>query len=121
LGVLNALEVIWIHDECISPPGPKMVVCVEATNGYFFRINSRGHRQPAVPLLQQDHSSFLNWDSFLECGGFLELDDYVVDQSRVIGQISQKLIPDILSALNDADEISAQDKQSICAFLASLG
>jgi hypothetical protein len=120
--VLNALEVIWIDDECISPPGPKMVVCVEAAKGYFFRINSRGHRQPAVPLLkgEQEHS-FLWWDSYLECGGFLELDDYVVEQSLrakgIIGQISKKLITQILAALNASEEMSPQDKGSINSFL----
>jgi hypothetical protein len=98
-----------------------MVVCVEAEKGYFLRINSRGHRQPAVPLLKKDHESFLQWDSFLECGGFLELDDYVIDQSLsaqgVIGQISKKLFPQILAAVDTAEEISAQDKACISQFL----
>ena len=78
--MLNALEVIWIEDECINPPGPKMVVCVDATNGYFFRINTKGHWQHSVPLSKKDHGTFLDHDSHLECGDPLELDDYVIDR-----------------------------------------
>jgi hypothetical protein len=94
--VLKPLEVIWIHDDCISSPGPKMVVCVEATLGFFFRINSRPNWQQSLPLKKGADHPFLDHDSFLECGDPLELDDYVIDESLrqkgVIGALSQALI-----------------------------
>jgi hypothetical protein len=95
--VLRLLEVIWIHDDCISPPGPKMVVCVEAKLGFFFRINTRPNWQQSLLLKKGTDHPFLDHDSYLECGDPLELDDYVVEQSLdgkgVIGTVSQALIP----------------------------
>jgi hypothetical protein len=122
--VLNALDVIWIRDECISPPGPKMVVCVESALGYFFRINTRGHRPGSVPLKKAGLHEFLDHDSHLECGGPLELDDYVIDDSLsgrgVIGQVSAALIPEILQAIDGNKELAAKDKATIKAFLSPL-
>ena len=37
---VGLLDVIWIFDEFIRPPGPKMMVCVEAERSFFFRINT---------------------------------------------------------------------------------
>jgi hypothetical protein len=125
VSVLGPLEVIWIYDECISPPGPKMVVCVEATLGLFFRINSRASWQQSLPLKKGVDHPFLDHDSFLECGDPLELDDYVIDESLrqkgVIGTLSQALIPDILQAVHAATRVTEKDKQTITAFLDPKG
>lgn len=54
-----------------------MWVYVEAAQGMFFRINTKGNRIGSVPLpLSLNH--FLDHDSHLECNGPLELDDYVI-------------------------------------------
>jgi hypothetical protein len=79
--VLKPLEVIWIMDECIRPPGPKMVVCVEGELGFFFRINTKAGWQQSVLLKKSPDHPFLDHDSHLECGDPLELDDYVIEQS----------------------------------------
>lgn len=39
--MLNPLDVIWIFDNLIDPPHPKMVACVNPADGVFYRINSR--------------------------------------------------------------------------------
>jgi hypothetical protein len=123
--VLRLLEVIWIHDDCISPPGPKMVVCVEAKLGFFFRINTRPNWQQSLLLKKGTDHPFLDHDSYLECGDPLELDDYVVEQSLdgkgVIGTVSQALIPDILKAVRAAARMSEKDKQTIAMFLDPRG
>jgi hypothetical protein len=119
--VLKPLEVIWIHDDCISPPGPKMVVCVEATLGFFFRINTRPNWQKSLSLKKEPDHPFLDHDSYLECGDPLELDEYVVEQSLddkgVIGTVSRALIPDILEAVHTAARMSEKDKRTIAMFL----
>jgi hypothetical protein len=56
--VLKPLEVIWITDECIHPPGPKMVVCVEANLGFFFRINTRPNWQKSLSLKKGPYQRF---------------------------------------------------------------
>ena len=119
--MLEPLEVIWIHDDCISPPGPKMVVCVQATLGFFFRINTRPNWQQSLFLKKAPDHPFLAHDSYLECGDPLELDDYVVEQSLgdkgVIGTVSHALIPDILEAVRTATRMSEKDKRTIAMFL----
>ena len=123
---LKALEVIWIHDECISPPGPKMVVCVESAHGFFFRINSRPNWQESVPLKKTKTSNiFLDHDSYLECGDPLELDDYVIDESikdrGIIGTVDSAVIPVILKAVDAATRMSPNDKAAIRTFLDPTG
>lgn len=103
--MINVLEVIWISDEEIRPPGPKMVVCVEPNLGFYFRINSHDNWQPCVPLIKIPDHEFLKWDSFIECT-ILEIDDYIISQSLkkngVIGVVSRKVCEDIIDALGYA-------------------
>lgn len=118
--MIRALDVIWIHDDVIRPPGPKMVVCIEPGLGLFFRINTRPWQIPAALVRLPDHP-FLDHDSFLECGEPLELDDYIVDEALrrrgVIGRIAPATVPEILSALDQARRVSAADKAAIRAAL----
>ncbi len=119
--VLQALDVIWIHDSCIRPPGPKMVVCIEPHLGLFFRINTKDNRQTPVKLLAREHP-FLDHNSHLECGEPLELDDYVIEQALerkpVLGKLSRDLVAAILSAVESAKTLSQRDKAAIRAALA---
>lgn len=114
--VLAALDVIWIWDGFIKPPGPKMVVCIEPTLGFFYRINTEGKWQVPVPILKTDHP-FLNHDSFIECGEPFELDDYLIDESirrsGVLGQIAASLALSIYRAAVRASTVSLHDKELI--------
>jgi hypothetical protein len=97
-----------------------MVVCVEADLGYFFRINTRGHRLGSVSLKKVGLHEFLDHDSYLECGGPLELDDYVIDESLrgrgIRGRVSATLIPDILKAMEANKEIALKTKRLLGRF-----
>ncbi|RAI42558.1 hypothetical protein [Rhodoplanes roseus] len=119
--MIRALDVIWIRDETIRPPGPKMVVCVEPSLGLFFRINTAPKWQHAVALARTPHHEFLKWDSYLECGEPLELDEYVVDESLrdrgVIGTIDRALVREIVAAIQKARTISPADKERLKAAL----
>jgi hypothetical protein len=118
--LLGPLDVIWIHDDTIRPPGPKMVVCVHAELGLFFRINTKGHHQQSIPLPVGGHN-FLAHDSHLECGEPLELDEFVVEEAvrgkGIIGNVSAALIPQIMQAVWAASWISEADKVAIGTFL----
>ena len=102
-----------------------MVVCVEASLGFFFRINSRPNWQKSLPLKKVPDHTFLDHDSYLECGDPLELDDYVVDESLsrsgIIGVISKEIVPEILKVVDTAARISPKDKAAIRAFLDPAG
>jgi len=114
--LLRPLDVIMIYDDCIRPPGPKMVVCIEPDLGMFFRINTKDRWQVSVKLALEDHP-FLDHDSYLECGDPLELDDYVIEEALrrrpVIGTLSRMLIASILVAIESARTLSARDKAAI--------
>jgi len=113
---VKALDVIWIQDDTIRPPGPKMVVCIEPRLGLFFRINSEGKWQIPVRIERSTHP-FLKRDSSIECGEPLELDDYVIDQALhargVVGEILPQLAPQIWAAVLTAKSISTRDKDAI--------
>jgi hypothetical protein len=119
---MKALEVIWIDDDIIRPPGPKMVVCVEPHLNFFFRINSNDNWQPCIPIARQPDHMFLKWDSFIQCS-ILVFDDYIVDQSLrrkgIIGSVSTSLCSELLMALG-ACNASRSDRNAIRAVLEPL-
>jgi hypothetical protein len=120
---IQPLDVIWITDETAFEVKPRMVACIHVANGLFFRINSKP-RQYAVPLLRVPSHMFLKWDSFLECGEPLELDEYIVDSAisdnGIVGSIHTDRISDILDAVDRAATISPADKAQIHAALEGL-
>jgi hypothetical protein len=97
-----------------------MVVCVEPELGYFFRINSQPKWNGPVLLRLADHS-FLHHDSYLECGGPLDLDEYIVSEALrergVIGRVSDTVVPDILATLEKAFTMTPADRDLIYAVL----
>jgi hypothetical protein len=119
---LKPLDVIWIDDETIAPPAPKMVACIHPENGWFYRINSRSHWKPAVWLPHATQAAFLSHDSFLECGDPLELDDYVVEESirrrGIIGCVAAIHSAEIIAALIAARYLKQRDKDEIRLILA---
>lgn len=119
---MKALDVIWIPDEEIKPPGPKMVVCVEPRLGFYFRINSSSEWEPCVPILREPDHPFLTWDSFIECT-ILDPDDYIINQALkkrgIIGSVSTKLCGQLIEKLNYASG-SRQDRNAIRTVLEAL-
>ena len=120
---MRPLEVIWIPDATIKPPGPKMVVCISPEFGWYFRINTRGHWVPSVPLPKEPDHPWLKHDSHLECN-ILELNDYVIEQaldaSGIIGSVSTALCPAIRDAVRANRTMSSTDKMVIHQVLQAL-
>jgi len=116
------LDVIWIDDAFIHPPGPKMQVCVCPASGFFFRINSAPKWQIPV-LIRQADNPFLKHDSYIECGSPLELDDYVIETSlagndgKIFGKLNPAAIPDICAAIARSRLIRPRDRALIAANL----
>lgn len=113
------LDVIWIRDAFIKPPGPKMMVCVEPALGLFYRINTEAKWQIPVLITKADNK-FLKWDSYLEVGAPLEYDDYVIDQSPRHGTLAVNAIPDICAAVRRSTRIRETDRNAILTALAGL-
>jgi hypothetical protein len=120
---LRALEVTWIPDVTINPPGPKMVVCVEPQAGFYFRINSGDDWKPCVKIGREPDHLWLKWDSHIECN-ILDLDDFVIEDavlsSGVIGTVSVGVGRAILATVRNARFISPADKATIAAVLEPL-
>ena len=119
---MQPLEVIWIPDHMIKPPGPKMVVCIQPYMGFFFRINSHSNWEPCVPIAREPHHRFLRHDSFIECR-ILELDDYIIAEAMrgrgVIGRVSRDLCEPLCVAIGGAG-FSRDDRTAIRAVLEPL-
>ena len=101
---MNPLDVIWIHDDLIAPPGPKMVVCVEPFMPFYFRINSNDNWRPCVPITR-------------------DFDDYIIKQALrnggVIGKVSGSLCQPLIDALGYATG-SRRDLNAIRAVLEGI-
>lgn len=120
--MLQPLEVVCIDDAELDKP--KFVVCVEPTEGLYFRINSKGHHTGSVPLAKHPEHGWLDHDSFVQCYGPLALDDYLIeralDRYGTLGFVSTGMIPAILAATNSQTTMSPNDKALIEACLLML-
>lgn len=118
---IQTLDVIWIKDDRIKPPGPKMVVCVEPFLGLFLRINSAGWRNGSVSIPRNNDHAFLKHDSYIECGDPFELDDFIINEALSpdgpIGRVSPRLANEISDAVRRCALISRNDKNAICTAL----
>lgn len=120
--MLNPLEVVCIDDAALNKP--KFVICVEPKEGFYFRINSRGHHPGSVPLAKSPDHEWLDHDSFVQCHGPLALDDFIIEQALdkydTLGYISVSMVPVIIAATNAEKTISRNDKALIIACLSAL-
>lgn len=113
---IQPLEVIYVHDRLIRPPGPKMMVCVEPDLGFFFRINTKGH-WPASILIEKRRNPFLHHDSYLQCGELIELDEFVVDEildeKGLYGELDKSYAAAICRTLDSVSTIRKSDTDAI--------
>jgi hypothetical protein len=118
--MLNPLEVIWIYDNLIEPPHPKMVACVHPAEGLFYRINSRPFLKPCVPLVKNPDHPWLDHDSFLHIDPLM-LDDYIVGEALkrngIVGTISPTLSKDIKRHTLDIRYMTLDERRAICSCL----
>ena len=120
--LLKPLEVTIIFDDNIWPTGPKLVVCVEPNEGWFYRFNSKDKWKPCFKVEAcTPHHTFLDHDSYLQCGDPLELDDYLLDEGLskygIIGSLHIQHAADICAELGKAGYLSDADKGKIKAVL----
>lgn len=120
---LNPLDVICIFDGTLENAKAKLVVCIAPVEGFFFRINTKPWPIPVCVLKLPDHN-FLDHDSFIECNGPLELDEYTIqdglNRHGLIGTFDKKIVPQILDAINKNGRISEADKKIVRAALFPL-
>lgn len=113
---LQPLDVIVVYDDFIKPPGPKLWVCIEPTSGFFLRINSKPWPTPILVRKHPNHS-FLDHDSYVECGEFLVADDYVIDESvrrhGILGRFDRATGQAIYAIIATTPTIVQKDKELI--------
>lgn len=118
--MIKVLDVVWVIDEFIKPPAPKMWVCVETSLGLYYRINTEPKWQISVPI-SQARNAFLTHDSHLECGSPLEVDDYIIEQSirrrGIHGRLDPYYVPSICDAVTRSRNIRDSDRAAILAAL----
>jgi hypothetical protein len=121
--MITLLDVIWIDDETIDPPHPKMVVCVNAKDGWFLRINSRNTIRPCIAIPKEPFHRFLKHDSHIE-GNIIELDEYIVDEALrrggIIGSIHRSLVPSLISMMGARVTLTAGERAVISGGLNAL-
>jgi hypothetical protein len=66
-----------------------------------------------VKLVKTPHHEFLRWDSHLECGEPLEIDEYISHGCRVIGCVHSSMAAEIYAAVLANKKLSARDKEVI--------
>jgi hypothetical protein len=122
--VIAALDVIWIYDQNIDPKKWKMAVIIEPDCLFYFRINSRDHWKPCIPLGRDPHHLFLDHDSYLECNLPQELTEFDVEEAfnkkGVIGRVHGSLARLIYELVKVNTRISAADKKAIGIALVGL-
>lgn len=118
--MLALFEVIRVYDRTIDPQNLKMFVCIDFTEGWFLRINSRNQWRPCVPLSRAAHH-WLDHDSFVECT-FLMVDEFEIEESvrkyGIVGRVSLELRAEVLGHLLAAPYIRNDDKRRLAEILA---
>jgi hypothetical protein len=116
---MQRLEVTKAFDGSISPPGLKMIVCINYHEGYFFRINTKSIWKPCVLISASSHD-FLSHDSHIECTP-LQFDEFLLEESvkryGVIGKIDELLSVDLLTKVRSNFQISPSLRDHIARFL----
>ncbi len=123
--MLSPLDVIKIYDQSIDPANWKRVVCICPSEGLFYRINSYDDYPIGVPIPKDpNHSSFLRWDSFIECGKYpLDLDDFTINEAlkanggKPLGRVDRSHAQAICAAVQLQATISKDVKNLIWASL----
>lgn len=118
------LQVVRVWDAFIKPPAPKMIVCVDAENGLYFRINSKGHWPDSVPIAKDVRHPFLDHNSFVECGAPQEWDDFAIDEfireNGDLGDISLETVALIIEKIERSVRLPTNEKHRILGALRSI-
>lgn len=98
-----------------------MLVCVEPARGYYFRINSEDKWQRGILISVALNPTFLDHDSYLECGTPCEFDDYIVEQSirqnGILGTLNAVHVLDICRAMRGYGRMSGNIRAEISVAL----
>ena len=119
-------DVVLLFDGTVRPPKHKRFLCVVVAEGWFLRINSRPHFPPHVPISAAANPGCLDYDSFVELRGVIELDmgelAEALDrrEARILGRIGAWTAAALVAAVEAAPTLNAAEKAAIAAALRAL-
>lgn len=107
-------DVIWLSADTLSQPKLKMHVCVCVEDGWYFRINTKGHFAASFPISAVENP-FLKHDSHIECGAVLEIDEYETAAAEIAGTLSSATITALMVYIRGVPSLTDDERRRILA------
>ncbi|MHC8509665.1 MAG: hypothetical protein ACYYKD_09810 [Rhodospirillales bacterium] len=107
-------DVIWLSADTLGLPKSKMHVCVCVEDGWYFRINTKGHFAASF-LISAAENPFLKHDSHIECGAILEVDEYETRETKIAGTLSSATIASLMVHIRGTPALTVDERNRILA------
>ncbi len=97
----------------VTPPKPKICVCVHPAGLWFFLINTENRKMyDCIPILKENNS-FLNYDGFISTNSPFTLNQKEFEKAKFLGRVSETDIANILNKVNKSKILSSIRKREI--------
>ena len=93
---LSAGDIVRLFDGTTTPQKQKWFLCVQTSDGWFLRINTKTHWRPHFAL-SCANDSILSHDCYIEMRGVIEYDNDEIEESlrvpsNFIGRLTEETI-----------------------------
>jgi hypothetical protein len=118
----GAGDIVLLFDATTRPPKPKLFLCVDAEECWFFRINTKPHWRPNFPLPLKGNEHCLDHDCFLELNGIIEYYEIEVEEALKYpnnhrGKLNDDTIGAVLNYLPSVKTLTTEEQDRIIANL----
>lgn len=109
-----------MFDGTVRPPKHKRMVCVCGGDGWFLRINTQTIWRPHVLIRAVDAPGCLEYDSYIELRGILDMDlaalsdDLECGDARILGRLGLAALQALIAAVQGAPTLPVNEKLAIC-------
>jgi len=106
-------DVYLSNDIEITPPKPKMCICIHPAGLWFFLINTENRTMyDCIPILKKNNA-FLDHDSFISTNPPFTLKQDELEKAKYLGRISETDIGNILNKVNRSRFLTPLQKRKI--------
>lgn len=106
-------DVYLSNDIEITPPKPKMCICIHPAGLWFFLINTENRDMyDCIPILKKNNV-FLDHDSFISTNPPFTLKQDELEKAKYLGRISETDIANILNKVNRSRFLTPLQKRKI--------